>query len=1226
MTFSFSSIFQSARKQAGSKRRRAAVPSHRRSTGRLLEAEIRYQTSEVLETRTLLAAQLVSSDITNRTISAGETFEVEVRYQTLDDDGNAAALKSNLIGFNLLFDTDQIEWLDTPTSGIFIEGAQVLPTEVRLESEDAIKDDDDPDTDSALVAAYSDNDPLFNAGWPNNIDTNGIVVYTARFRAKDSFTGTTIRFTDNATGNVTGQNAAFEFQSQSLELTPPVADPVVSISDASAVEGDDVSFTVTLDAASDQVVSVVYSTEDTNGPDGALAGTDYTAQIGQTLTFQPGQTSQTIQIATTDDSINEVSEVFLLKLTGATGATLGDDQATGTITDNDDSLPTVSISNATSVEEGGTSTFTVTLSAASDSPLSVNFSTLDSTGPDAATAGSDYTAQANGSVTFSPGQTTQTIQIETIDDDVVEEDEVFFVQLTSAPGATLATSQATGTITDNDVSLPTLSISDAATVEEGETAVFTVTLSAASDSAVTVNFATDSSGPTAATAGQDFTAVTNGSLTFAAGEVSQTIGISTTDDSDVEQTETFSVVLSGAVGALLADATGDVSLLDNDVNGDNGTARIRKFNDLNGDGQRSNDEPWLNGWTIQLLGTNGQVVAEGVTADVDLNEDGEIDPATERGWALLGAAAGTYTVQEVSQDGWVQTTPTTAAAAAAYGLDQEYDFETTGSDFQNWGGLGERWILSNDGWFFVTPAGELYQWDDSPRDDLSGTKVATLTSEYHSDLTRLVDVQQADAPELTVVPGQETDVLLFGNQDVTVTGSISGRKWNDLDGNGQRSDDEPWLNGWTVELLDSLGTVVASTVTTAVDLNDDGMVDPVTEAGVYSFGQLGAGHYSVREVMVDGWTQTSPFSEQDEEAFKLDAEYGFDSAGSTFGNWGGLGERWVRGNDAWFYITPNGSLYEWNNSPRTNLSGSIVSELGVRYYNDLTLLTHAIDPSAAYIDLAVGEDRMGVDFGNQQEDTGGNSGFDGEGNVSVRVSGSSLILSGDGSDNGVHVYLNDNGYVTVAGMGDTTINGESTMVLDGWTSIGTDLRATLAGGSDAFVLSGVTVGRNLTVNSSNGEDSVIIRDSVISGNVSATDLHGSNIFVALDTQISGATSVSMGSGSDLVHLNGVTSANVTVLSRGGSDGVVAQDSSLNGLVRVYLGAGNDQLATIGDTHFGGRVVVAGQAGTDVSTTSSGTTFSSEPVVRGIESDDGDAVGLLDRIMQRLADAGLDDLV
>ena len=72
-------------------------------------------------------------------------------------------------------------------------------------------------------------------------------------------------------------------------------------------------------------------------------------------------------------------------------------------------------------------------------------------------------------------------------------------------------------------------------------------------------------------------------------------------------------------------ATGDLMVNSASIHG-------RKFNDLNADGVRDADEPWLNGWTIQLLDSNGIVVAEQVTMDQDLNGDGTIDPETEAGW------------------------------------------------------------------------------------------------------------------------------------------------------------------------------------------------------------------------------------------------------------------------------------------------------------------------------------------------------------------------------------------------------------------------------------------------------------------------------------------------------------------------------------------------------------------------------------------------------------------
>ena len=86
----------------------------------------------------------------------------------------------------------------------------------------------------------------------------------------------------------------------------------------------------------------------------------------------------------------------------------------------------------------------------------------------------------------------------------------------SAPqNATLQHDEGTGTITDNDEppSLPTLSIGDASADEAAGSAVFTVTLSAMSDDAVTVEYATANG---TATAGDDYTSK-SGTLTIGAG-------------------------------------------------------------------------------------------------------------------------------------------------------------------------------------------------------------------------------------------------------------------------------------------------------------------------------------------------------------------------------------------------------------------------------------------------------------------------------------------------------------------------------------------------------------------------------------------------------------------------------------------------------------------------------------------------------------------------------------
>lgn len=78
--------------------------------------------------------------------------------------------------------------------------------------------------------------------------------------------------------------------------------------------------------------------------------------------------------------------------------------------------------------------------------ISVQYTTEDGT----AEAGSDYVA-AQGSLLFRHGETEKTFTVQVIDDDVFEEDEHFYVRLTSPKGACLASpSMATVVILDDD--------------------------------------------------------------------------------------------------------------------------------------------------------------------------------------------------------------------------------------------------------------------------------------------------------------------------------------------------------------------------------------------------------------------------------------------------------------------------------------------------------------------------------------------------------------------------------------------------------------------------------------------------------------------------------------------------------------------------------------------------------------------------------------------------------
>ena len=101
--------------------------------------------------------------------------------------------------------------------------------------------------------------------------------------------------------------------------------------------------------------------------------------------------------------------------------------------------------------------FTVTLSAASASDVTVDYTTANGT----ATAGSDYAA-TSGTLVFTPGQTSKTIVVAVAGDQGKEPNETFTVKLSNQNDATLAKATATGTITNDDSGLVVTTTSDAA--------------------------------------------------------------------------------------------------------------------------------------------------------------------------------------------------------------------------------------------------------------------------------------------------------------------------------------------------------------------------------------------------------------------------------------------------------------------------------------------------------------------------------------------------------------------------------------------------------------------------------------------------------------------------------------------------------------------------------------------------------------------------------------------
>ena len=307
---------------------------------------------------------------------------------------------------------------------------------------------------------------------------------------------------------------------------------MLAIGDMTILEGNagthNALVPVTVSEPHGNAVTVNYSTADGT----ASAGSDYRAVSGK-LTFALGEMSKSILVPVIGDRVPEADKSFFVELSNAKGAKIAKGEGIVTIVDDE---PRISINDVSLLEgNSGTTlfTFTVSLSVPYDLPVNVNYTTTDGS----AIAGSDYTA-ASGTLIFAPGQTSQTITVGVTGDRLPGPDKTFVVNL-STPNSYAAISKGAGvgTIIDDE---PRISIADAYNYGESSF-TFIVSLSAAYDQAVTVDFATADS---TATAGVDYV-TTFGTLTFAPGEMSQTITVEVIDPTATPD-KWFTIHLSGA--------------------------------------------------------------------------------------------------------------------------------------------------------------------------------------------------------------------------------------------------------------------------------------------------------------------------------------------------------------------------------------------------------------------------------------------------------------------------------------------------------------------------------------------------------------------------------------------------------------------------------------------------------------------------------------------------------
>jgi hypothetical protein len=324
---------------------------------------------------------------------------------------------------------------------------------------------------------------------------------------------------------------------------------VITIDDITHNEGDagtvNYVYTIGLSAASDANVILNYATA--NGS-ATLVDSDYITNSG-THTFAPGETSKTVTVLVNGDTQVEPNETFTLNLSALNNngrnISITDDCGLGTIT-NDDSAD-VNVTSVSQVETNSGQTafiFTVSLTDPSAATTTVDFATSNAT---ATVADGDYVANS-GTLTFIPGDVTETFTVLVNGDTKVELDETFTVTLTNlfqnGLEVYMGTPVGTGTIINDDSAV--ITVADV-TLNEGNAGTtsfdFVISMTYPSDASVTVDYTTAN---VTATAGTDYTAL-NTSVVFAAGETSKTITVDVLTNLIAEYDETFTFTLSNLV-------------------------------------------------------------------------------------------------------------------------------------------------------------------------------------------------------------------------------------------------------------------------------------------------------------------------------------------------------------------------------------------------------------------------------------------------------------------------------------------------------------------------------------------------------------------------------------------------------------------------------------------------------------------------------------------------------
>ena len=260
------------------------------------------------------------------------------------------------------------------------------------------------------------------------------------------------------------------------------------------------------------------------------------------------------------------------------------------------------------------------------------------------------------------------------------------------------------------------------------------------------------------------------------------------------------------------------------------------FSDINANGVRDEGEAGLKGWSVTL------VQGGNVTSMTETGADGS--------YKFEGLSPGTYKVELIPQDGWKATTESKEIQLET--ADVSFDIGVAGSlsikgmkyydlNANKVRDEGEPGIPGSD--VSLIENGKIVRSTKTAEDGTyTFDNVAPGTYTISDPLPEGYVVVTSSTITVTVT----TSTIVEASFGIAGVYSISGRKFNDLNGDGNDAG-EPGIAGWGIVLdgTTNMGVHITQTRYTGSD-------------GSYNFDNIAPGNYKISELSRPGWTQTYP--------------------------------------------------------------------------------------------------------------------------------------------------------------------------------------------------------------------------------------------------------------------------------------------------------------------------------------------------------------------------------